>query len=113
MHDPARIKRRYRQFADTECRGYSDAYYELALAVCEDDVVVGFIADMPVIQPNLFFAAIQFLAGPELMPKTSAELRAFMRQRDRQIGDLTRSHATQTNGVGRCAVLLPVLGPTR
>ena len=47
------------------------------------------------------------------MPKTSAELWAFMRQRDRQIGDLTRSRATQTNEVGRCAVLLRALAPTR
>jgi hypothetical protein len=109
MHDPARIKRRYRQFADTECRGYTDAYYALALAVCEDDAVVGFIAEMPAFQPNLFFAAIQFLTGPEGMPKTGAELSAFVRRRGREIGDLMRSRATQTNEVGRCAVLLPAL----
>jgi hypothetical protein len=109
MHDPARVKRRYQQFADTECRGYSDAYYALALAVCEDNEMVGFIAEMPVMQPNLFFAAIQFLTGPESMPRNGAELRAFVRQRGREIGELMRSRATQTNEVGRCAVLLSAL----
>ena len=54
MNDPTCIKRRYRQFADVECKGYSDVYYGLALAVSEDDEVVGFIAEMPVVQPNLF-----------------------------------------------------------
>jgi hypothetical protein len=109
MHDPARIKRRYRQFADTECRGYSDAYYALALAVCGDDAVLGFTAEMPAFQPNLFFAAIQFLTGPDSMPKTGAELSALVRQRGREIGELMRSRTTQTNEVGRCAVLLPAL----
>ena len=44
---PAGIKRRYRKFAETECRGYSDAYYRLALAVAEDDHVVGFLSRCP------------------------------------------------------------------
>ena len=109
MNDPARIKRRYRQFADTECKGYSDLYYALALAAAENDEVVGFIAGMPVIQPNLFFAALQLLAGPDDMPKTADELRAFVRRRGREIGDTMRSRQTQTNEVGRCSVLLPAL----
>jgi hypothetical protein len=111
MNDPARIKRRYRQFADTECKGYSDIYYELALAVSGDDEVVGFIAEMPVIQPNLFFAAIQLLTGPDGMPETGSELRAIVHRRGREIGDVMRSRRTQTNEVGRCAVLLPALPP--
>ena len=111
MNDPARIKRRYRQFADTECKGYSDIYHALALAVSEDNEVVGFIAEMPVIQPNLFFAAIQLLTGPDSMPKTASELREFVHRRGREIGEVMRSRRTQTNEVGRCAVLLPALPP--
>ena len=111
MNDPARIKRRYRQFADTECKGYSDAYYALALAVSEDEEVVGFIAEMPEIQPNLFFASIQLLTGPDGMPQTGSELRGFVHRRGREIGDVMRSRHTQTNEVGRCAVLLPALPP--
>src|SRR5262249_47689954 len=111
VNDPARIKRRYREFADAECKGYSDVYYALALAVSEDDEMIGFIAEMPVTQPNLFFASIQLLTGPDDMPGTGAELRAFVRRRGREIGDTMRSRRTQTNEVGRCAVLLPALPP--
>ena len=51
------IKASYRRFAERECRGYSEVYYRLALAIAEDDEVVGFIAAMPVTQPNLFLAS--------------------------------------------------------
>jgi hypothetical protein len=109
VNDPAAIRRRYRQFADAECKGYSDAYYRLALAVAEDDDVVGFLAEMPVIQPNLFFASVQFLTDPESMPMTGLELRALMKSRGSEIARVMRSRRTQTNEVGRCAVLLPAL----
>lgn len=109
MNEPADIKQRYRHFAERECKGYSDAYYGLALAVSEDDDVVSFIAGMPVVQPNLFFASIQLLTGPDRMPKTGSELRAFLKRRGREVADVMRSHRTQTNEVGRCAVLLPAL----
>ena len=109
MNDPGDIKRSYRRFADVECKGYSDVYYGLALAVSEDDEVVGFIAEMPVVQPNLFFASVQLLTGPDSMPRTGSELRAFVKRRGRELADVMRSHRTQTNEVGRCAVLLPAL----
>jgi hypothetical protein len=111
MNDAAAIKLRYRRFADVECQGYSDAYYRLALAVSEDDDVVNFIAEMPVTQPNLFFAAVQLLTGPEGMPRTGGELRSFLGRHGRQVGAVMRSRRTQTNEVGRCAVLLPALPP--
>ena len=94
-----------------ECRGYSEAYYRLALAVAEDDDVVGFLSRMPVAQPNLFFASVQLLAGRDHMPSTGPELRQFLRRRGGEVGDVMRSRRTQTNEVGRCAVLLPALPP--
>jgi len=109
VNDVAGIKRRYRQFADMECKGYSEAYYEFALAVSEDDEVVRFIAQMPVIQPNLFLTSIQFLTGPEGMPRTASDLRTFVKQHGAELGEVMRSRRTQTNEVGRCAVLLPAL----
>ena len=109
MIDPTGIKRRYQQFAETECKGYSDLYYRLALAVSEDDEVVSFIAEMPVTQPNLFFASIQLLTGPAGVPSTGSDLRAFVKRRGREVSDVMRSRRTQTNEVGRCAVLLPAL----
>src|SRR5437870_13338175 len=107
MNDAADVKRRYRQFADMECKGYSDVYYGLALAVSEDEEVVGFIAEMPVIQPNLLFASVQFLTGPGSVPKTGSELRAFVKRHGHELANVMRSRRTQTNEVGRCAVLLP------
>jgi hypothetical protein len=103
------VRQRYRKFADRECKGYSARYYELALAVSEDDDVAGFIAGMPVIQPNLFFASVQFLTGPDHMPRTGSALRAIVQRRGGEIAEVMRSHRTQTNEVGRCAVLLPAL----
>lgn len=111
MNEPTGIKRRYRQFADMECKGYSDLYYGLALAVSEDDEVVGFLAELPVVQPNLFLASIQWLTGPDHMPGAGPELRAFLKQRGREVAGVMRSHRTQTNEVGRCAALLPALPP--
>jgi hypothetical protein len=109
MVDPGRIRRMYQQFAERECQGYSEAYYRLALAVSEDDDVVAFLGAMPVPQPNLFLASIQFLTGPAAMPRTGPELRAFVRRRGGEVGEIMRSRRTQTNEVGRCAVLLPAL----
>ena len=109
MNDPAGIKLRYRQFADLECKGYSDAYYRLALDVSGDDEVVAFIAQMPVIQPNLFFASVQFLTGPDHMPESGLELKRFLKRRGSEVSAVMRSRRTQTNEVGRCAVLLPAL----
>jgi hypothetical protein len=111
MTDSRDIRRRYRHFADLECRGYSEVYYDLALAVSEDEAIVGFLAELPVSQPNLFFAAIQLVAGPGWMPQTGAALRAFVTQHGREISGVMRVRRTQTNEVGRCAVWLLALPP--
>jgi hypothetical protein len=106
--EPA-IRRAYRLFAERECRGYSDAYYRLALAVSEDDETVNFLLAMPVSQPNLFLASVQLLTGPAAMPRTGTELRAFVKRRGGEVAEVMRLRRTQTNEVGRCAVLLPAL----
>lgn len=111
MSDRADVQRRYRRFADVECKGYSDVYYRLALAVADDDALTGFVAGMPETQPNLFFASVQLLVGPDGMPGTGRALRSFLERRGGEVGDVMRSRRTQTNEVGRCAVLLPALPP--
>jgi len=111
MGDPTDIQRRYRQFAETECRGYSDLYYRLALSVSVDDQVAAFIASMDETQPNLFLASIQLLTDPTAMPTTGSELRAFVERRGDEVRAVMRARRTQTNEVGRCAVLLPALPP--
>jgi hypothetical protein len=111
MGDPAGIKQRYRQFAENECKGYFDLYYRLALSVSEDDEVAGFIADMHESQPNLFLASIQLLTGAADMPATGSALRTFVSRRGDEVRAVMRARRTQTNEVGRCAVLLPALPP--
>ena len=109
MTEPAEISERYRRFADAECRGYSEIYYRLALAVAADDAVLRFVAERPMSQPNLFFAAIQYLTGPDDMPTTGAALRQVLSRRGREVAEIMRTRRTQTNEVGRCAVLLPAM----
>jgi hypothetical protein len=103
------VRRRYREFADTECRGYSDLYYRLSRGAAHDDTVMRFVADRPVIQPNLFFAAVQYVAGTDRMPATVSELRGLLDERGLDIAEIMDSRRTQTNEVGRCSVLLPAL----
>jgi len=103
------VKARFERFAETECKGYSALYDELARATASDDELVAFIASMPETQPNLFFAAIQFLTGPEAMPASGGELRKFVANRRGEVEKLMHTRRTQTNEVGRCAILLPAL----
>jgi hypothetical protein len=105
------IRRQYRQFAELECKGYSELYYGLALDVAGDDGIARFIADMPVTQPNLFFASVQLLTGPERMPRSTGELRELLDARGSEVAGVMGFRRTQTNEVGRCAVLLPALPP--
>lgn len=109
MHDVECVKARYRRFADSECKGYSDHYFELAHAVADDDWLVHFIAQMPVIQPNLFLASLQFLTGPHDMPRSGDEARRFVQARREDVEHLMHTRRTQTNEPGRCATLLPAL----
>lgn len=111
MSDPRAIARRYRRFAELECRGYSETYEALALAVADDEDLLAFIAGMPDTQPNLFLAAVQLLTGPDGMPRGGSELVTLVKERGPEVAGVMRSHRTQTNEVGRCAVLLPALPP--
>ena len=105
------LRQRYLRFAERECKGYSDLYYRLAVGAAGDDDVLAFIAGMPDTQPNLFFACVQLLTGPDDMPTTDAELRALVRGRARELASELRARRTQTNEVGRCGALLPALPP--
>jgi hypothetical protein len=103
------LARKYRRFAERECKDYSAAYYRLALEVAEDAEVLAFVAQQRVSQPNLLFAAVQYLTGPAFMPLSAAELRKFLRKEGEHVASLMRTRRTQTNEVGRCATLLPAL----
>ena len=103
------IRSRYQRFAEQECRGYSDLYCTLALAVADDEKLLEFIGEMPDTQPNLFLTSIRYLTGPAGMPRTGAELREVVESQRSSIAHLMRSRRTQTNEVGRCTAILPAL----
>jgi hypothetical protein len=109
MADLETVRQRYRAFAETECHDYSPLYERLALGVPDNESIVRFIADRPVIQPNLLFAAVQFLVGADEMPSDVAELAGVLRTRGSEVAELMDRRRTQTNEIGRCAVLLPAL----
>ncbi|MFB6393862.1 DUF2332 domain-containing protein [Polymorphospora lycopeni] len=98
----------YREFAIREAHGESPAYERLAHAVSRDEEILTRLAGLPPgkRQPNLLFAVVRLLGGPVDDPAafhdfTVAQWPAVVAQ--------IRARATQTNEVGRCAALLPVL----
>lgn len=109
MFDVDQVRRTYRNFADNECQGYSDLYFALAHAVAEQEELIAFLAPLPIIQPNLFLASIHYLTGSEGMPKSAGELETFVRTNGVELAALMKLRRTQTNEIGRCAVLLPAL----
>lgn len=106
-----RISQQYRRFAEQECRGESDLYDRLSLAVVDDLEIIQFLAQMPVTQPNLFFAAVQFLTGTDRMPTSGRKLRQLVLDRSEELATLMQTRRCQTNEVARCSLLLPALPP--
>ena len=99
---------RYRRFAAREARGESPCFEAWALGVAGDAEVVALLDTLPEPkrQPNLVFAAARFLglaAGPY------AGLRDMLVGRWADVRNIILARRTQTNEVGRCATLLPVL----
>ncbi len=107
--DVEQVRARYKRFAEEECRGYSDHYFKLSHDIANNDWLCEFIAGMPVIQPNLFLASVQYLTGPVNMPRTAAETKPLVQARIDEVTRLMQSRRTQTNEVGRCATILPAL----
>lgn len=98
----------YRRFARREARGRSPAYERLALAVADDELILGFLDGLPRAkrQPNLLFAAARLLLAET---PTIANLRALVEARADDLSTTMRARRTQTNEAARCATLLPAL----
>lgn len=104
----ARLRMRYRIFAEHEAKGVSPLYEALARAVAESEPLLGFIASLPPAkqQPNLVFAAVRHLYGT---PADAREFAALIERHPEPIRALILRRGTQTNEPGRCATLLPAL----
>lgn len=96
------------EFALREARGVSPAYERLSLAVSRDNEVLALLGTLPPAkrQPNLLFGVVRFLGGPV---EDVAAFHDYTVANWPAIEAEMRTRATQTNEVGRCAVLLPVL----
>lgn len=100
----------YRHFAETEAKGESPTFERWAAGVAEDPEVRSLIEELPVAkrQPNLVFAAARW-HGAATSPSDYALLRAVLLEQWPTVQETILRRSTQTNEVGRCATLLPVL----
>ncbi|MFI5893724.1 DUF2332 domain-containing protein [Actinoplanes sp. NPDC051513] len=98
----------YAEFAAREAHAVSDAYEKLAVAVSRDRDLIARLDTLPPAkrQPNLLFAAVRFLDGPVTDP---GAFRDFTTAHWPAVEAEMLTRATQTNEVGRCALLLPIL----
>jgi len=99
---------RYQYFAEFEARGHSACYERWALGIASDTDLLELIDRFPVAkrQPNLLLAACRFLGAEE---SSFAEFRNWALVHWEAIVGVVMSRRTQTNEVGRAAVLLPAL----
>ena len=98
----------YRDFGEHQARGSSECFSRWALAVADDPEVLTRLETLPPAkrQPNLVFAAARWHG---VRPGPYDGLRRALLHDWEPIRATVLSRATQTNEVGRCATLLPVL----
>ena len=121
------LSERFRSFAHIT-EGRAPLYAVLAAAVADDPALLALLDPAPDEQavPVLLFAAVHDLLLAEPTNRLArhypnlggtadptgafVEFRAFALERSAEIGAIVASRHTQTNEVGRCALLLPALG---
>lgn len=99
----------YRHFAAHEAKGESPTFVAWAAGVAADPEVIGLLEELPPAkrQPNLVFAAARWHGAPA--PSDYGALRAVLLGDWPSVRDTVLARSTQTNEVGRCAALLPLL----
>lgn len=100
------VANRFRLFAELEAKGNSPIYHWLANAVAGDAHVLDLITRARSGQPNLFLGVTKYLGAPY---DSWDEFKGFTLARADEVLDLMATYTTQTNEVGRCATLLPLL----
>jgi hypothetical protein len=113
----------WRNFSETECRGYSRLYERITLAVAQSAETLDFLLSLPshALQPNMLLAAVhdRVLLGlePDLAAHydgrgTGDEGRSFIdavRRSTAPLALVLTARRTQTNEIGRIAVIGPAL----
>lgn len=108
MPPPVEIAALYHRFATVEAARRSPVYADVADRISRDPRTLAFLAELPPVtwQPNLLFAAVQYLGGPLA---GWDGFTAVLGARPDAVADLVRTRTTQTNIPARCAMLLPAL----
>ncbi len=103
----AGTRQEYLDFAERQVDD-SACFRAWALGVAEDPEVLALLEDLPPVkrQPNLVFAAARWHGAP---PGPYDGLRTLLLGNWDRVRATVLARATQTNEVGRCATLLPVL----
>ena len=98
----------YSDFATREAHVASPTYERLSLAISRDRELLTLLERLPAPkrQPNLLLAVVRLLGGPV---DDAGAFHDFVTANWSAVEAELRSRATQTNEVGRCALLLPVL----
>lgn len=98
----------YLEFASFEACGESPCYQEWADGVAADRELIGLLDKLPEPkrQPNLLFAAARYLGIP---PGRFENFRTAVLTSWPEVSAVILSKRTQTNEIGRTAVLLPLL----
>lgn len=113
----------WRFFAETECKGYSPLYEAITTACANSEDVMEFVSSLPshAHQPNLLLAAMHERVLLGLEPQLSALyvenqvrgvgavfVNAVLTLRE-QLRPILASRFTQTNEIGRVAIIAPAL----
>jgi len=104
----AEIASLYRRFAEAEAHSRSPLYEQLALEIAGDESTLEFLSTFPrpKEQPNLLFAAVQYVCGT---PTDWKHFRTSLLVSQKNIREVMMKRRTQTNEPARCATLLPLL----
>jgi hypothetical protein len=99
---------RYQTFSTQEARGKSRCYEEWAAGIGSDNDLLALIETLPESrqQPNLILASARWVG---IVPGPYSEFRNEFIMKWDEIRAIAMARRTQTNEVGRCAALLPVL----
>lgn len=113
----------WRFFAETECKGYSPLYEAIITACANSEGVMKFVSSLPshAHQPNLLLAAMHERALQGIEPELSVLysdnqarsvgavfVEAVLKSQD-QLRPILASRFTQTNEIGRVAMIAPAL----
>ena len=120
------LKERFLAFAENECKGNSDLYYQLSIRISDEPELLNIAANTREGQPvaNIFFAAIHYLLlknpdeplaryYPSIHQNHFAEIpfeifKAFCLQNKNEITKIISSRIVQTNVISRCSYLMPI-----